>query len=184
MTPESMEFQTYDAVGINTKSWLAVGYGEAPNAEQIAKSETVGLYFKVANAVQNIQLIDVGKINQTLNDIGAMTMRECAVVIKTEKTGTSECRIWSDGYMEQSGLITRDATGGVQIYFLYPFKNNDYEMNFTQETLETYTTKTGSYYQPYITEKKKESVYVCCQSAIAQIGYIRWSAKGYINTVV
>ena len=120
----------------------------------------------------------------TDTDLSNLDMIECAVVVKTEKNGTSECRIWSDGYIEQSGSITRDATGGVQIYFLYPFKNNEYEMNFTQETIETYTTKTGSYYQPYITEKKKESVYVCCQSAIAQIGYIRWSAKGYINTVV
>ncbi len=147
-------------------------------------TETIGLYFKVANAIQNIQILDVGKVNQTLNDIGAMTMRECAVVVRAEKTGTSECRIWSDGYIEQSGLITRDAVGGVQIYFLYPFKNKNYRMDFTQETLETYTTKTGSYSQPYITEKNKESVYVCCQSAIAQIGYIRWCAKGYINTVV
>lgn len=60
------------------------------------------LYFKVANAVQNLEVMDAGAITEALAD--KIGRQECkAYVTETYRNGLSWYRVWSDGTCEQGG---------------------------------------------------------------------------------
>lgn len=61
-------------------------------------STTAKLYFKVANAVQNLELLDAGAVMTAVNDIASKPH-----IIETYENGLSGYIIWSNGYCEQWG---------------------------------------------------------------------------------
>ena len=88
------------------------------------------LYFKVANAVQNLELLDAGEVLESLAD--KISRQDCkAYVTETYQNGTSWYRVWSDGWKEQGGktshiTVAQNQNGGLQINFLKPFKDTNY----------------------------------------------------------
>lgn len=53
-------------------AWRTVGYAEPPTKEEILNSENVNLYFKVGNAVENIELINVGELTERVNSVPSL----------------------------------------------------------------------------------------------------------------
>lgn len=91
----------------------------------IAEQSTSQLYFKVANAVQNLELLDVGKVME--NAVLRSSLVEAQVVIETYVNGTSWYRVWSDGFCQQG--YTGKATGSATtVKFLKPFKDTSYTL--------------------------------------------------------
>ena len=59
---------TFGCKAINfTRDWRACGYAEVPTISDY--TENVSLYFKVANAVQNLELLDAGEVLEAVADV-------------------------------------------------------------------------------------------------------------------
>lgn len=89
-------------------------------------SDNTGLYFKVANAVENLELLNAGEAMEALNN--AVNKTDCkAYIIDTYTNGNSGYRVYSDGYCEQWGIITIPSTNTPTIVtLLKTFANTNY----------------------------------------------------------
>ena len=95
-----------------------------PSNTYAQNTSTAQLYFRVANAVQNLQLLDAGEITTALADKIGRT--ECkAYITETYSNGTSWYRVYSDGWCEQGGQIA-NGSNNVTAALLKPYKNTNY----------------------------------------------------------
>lgn len=92
---------TTRASSVLNKAWQASGYTQIPTLEEY--TEPLNLYFKVGNAVQNLEIINAGAILEEA--VLKSHLEEAQVIIETYQNGTSGYRIWSDGYCEQWGFV-------------------------------------------------------------------------------
>ena len=83
-----------------TGTWYACGYTEIPQLSEY--TENVNLYFKVANAVQNLELLDTGAIMEQLNSK--------IHIIDTYINNDSGYIIYSNGWCKQWGTIIGNLT--------------------------------------------------------------------------
>ena len=110
--------------------WVAKGYSNKPTAEQIANSENIGLYFKVANAVENLEVIDAGEVMEALNN--AVNKTECkSYVIDTYTNEDSGYRVYSDGYCEQWGEVHLPGNTWVPVNLYKNYSDNNYNVSGT-----------------------------------------------------
>lgn len=108
--------------------WTASGYIDLTN-EQIDTS----LYFKVANAVENIQMLDVGEVIEELAD--KIGRRDCnAYIVETYRNGTSWYRVYSDGWCEQGGTLNNTSDQTCTITLLKSYTDTNYTLNLTSIT--------------------------------------------------
>ena len=112
----------------STASWT-VGLDASLSSPVYGNSDTVTpphtefyLYFKVANAVQNLELLDAGKVMEKA--VLRSSLVEAQIVIETYQNGSSGYRIWSDGYCEQWGITGNGANQVITL--LKPYISNDY----------------------------------------------------------
>lgn len=90
------------------------------------------LYFKVANAVQNLELLNVGEVLEALAD--KISRQDCkAYITETYVNGTSWYRVWSDGWIEQGGVTESGKTGTIAL--LKAFSNTNYMCNLQELSL-------------------------------------------------
>lgn len=68
-TQSTFQTAVHDDATINkgTWTWRACGYAAVPSPTEY--TEDVKLYFKVANAVQNLELLDAGEVLEAVNDV-------------------------------------------------------------------------------------------------------------------
>lgn len=119
----SQVFSQYDSIGVTTDS---------TKSGIIAEQSTAQLYFKVANAVQNLELLNVGQVME--NAVLRSSLQECQVVIETYKNGTSWYRVWSDGWCEQGGYASSNPS---TVTFLKTFVDTNYYMNCSNNANST-----------------------------------------------
>lgn len=134
------------------------------------KQSTSELYFKVANAVQNLEMIDVGEVMEAVAD--KISRQDCkAYITETYQNGTSWYRVYSDGWCEQGGR-TSATSNLVVVNLLKPFIDTNYSVITTGlydggntanawDYVRNFTTSTFSIYQQ-------------------EDGCV-WEAKGYIS---
>ena len=86
------------------------------------------LYFYVGETVQNANLINAGRIEETLaGKVDKSSLVEIPAIVETYKNGTSWYRVWSDGFKEQAGYqASGSAFADVTVAFLKPFSNANY----------------------------------------------------------
>lgn len=103
----------------------------------IAEESTAQLYFKVANAVQNLELLDAGQVLEALSE--KISREEMKVYItETYVNETSGYNVYSNGYCEQWG---KRAGGGSQtINLLKTFRDSNYNVLTNICISETSTT--------------------------------------------
>ncbi len=96
--------------GFQQIRWNANGYAKIPTVSEY--TENVNLYFKVANAVQNLELLDVGEVLETLSskvDINSKVIDGQWVytgnVTLSNATGTSMYTIDLSSYLPDDGQI-------------------------------------------------------------------------------
>lgn len=91
----------------------------------VAEQSTAQLYFKVANAVQNLELLNAGEVLEAVAD--KISRQDCpAYIVETYKNGSSWYRIYSDGWCEQGGelsSVTKDSTTTVALLKSYQDAN-------------------------------------------------------------
>lgn len=148
-----------------TTAWRASGYTEIPLISDY--TENVSVYFKVANAVQNLELLDVGQVME--NAVLRSSLTEAQVVIETYVNGTSWYRVWSDGWCEQGGQTA--AGTSITVTLLKPFKNLNYNVSLTC------VNKTASD-QNWTCSSKTANAFVYSNSESFSAD---WRACGYIH---
>jgi hypothetical protein len=131
--------------------WEAKGYTTVQNANN--------LYFKVANAVENIQLLDAQAVLGTIQD--KISRNDCAAyIVKTYRNGYNWYRLWSDGWIEQGGKYEGSVSTlyNVPITLLIPFSDTYYNISISSsnlnddkygehgENIENVTTTSFTYY--------------------------------------
>ena len=100
------------------------------------------LYFKVANAVQNLELLDAGEVLEAVSQVSSKVDTSIKIV-ETYQNEYSWYRIWSDGWIEQggwtypSGAGTGDFTSTITL--LKPYTNTYYSI-----TMGTHSGYAGS----------------------------------------
>ena len=156
-----------------TLLWRACGYTEIPDPSQY--TQNVNLYFKVANAVENLQLLDAGKVIESLNN--KIDLKDCkAYPIETYQSGNSWYRLWSDGWCEQGGQVVATTNGAIiTTVFLKPYKQlPNVFINFA------YSADGGSYYQ-YLCARNVTTTQFQFAGNVASTQCTMWTSQGYVN---
>lgn len=111
----------YKSLGITT---------DPANSGIVAEESTTSqLYFKVNNAVQNKQLIDIGEVTEALADKIGTT--ECkAYITETYTNGNSGYTVYSNGLCEQWG-VKPYISGQEIVKLLKNYINTDYNVQTT-----------------------------------------------------
>ena len=127
-------------------------------------------YFKVSNAVQNLQVINVGEITTALADkLDANHSNDTKPYItETYSNGASWYRLWSDGWCEQGGLSNQSGASRV-INFPKPYNNYGY---FVAMTVKDGANRTCGYSSGTDSFTAKVS-----DSGL----WFQWQAFGYIT---
>ena len=113
----------YGAAEYETPDWHTCGYTSTGTFKR--NSENTGLYFKVGNAVQDIEIVNAAEALEAVNN--CVTKTECkSYVIETYVNGTSGYRIWSDGYCEQWGRLTTNSDTVYTVNLLKEMEDTNY----------------------------------------------------------
>ena len=159
----------------STKLWQTSGYGAIPSLSDY--TEDIKLYFKVNNAVENKDLIDLGEITEALADKIGTT--ECkAYVTETYSNGTSWYRVWSDGWIEQGGYwVGNPQNYTVEISLLKPYKTWEYHVSLSGHedgVPNNFTMNRGSNHSQLLPEK----FFVIVSFTGSNLGF-SWTTSGY-----
>lgn len=114
-----------------------------------------------------------GKVNTDLSNFPKPYITE------TYQNGSSWYRVWSDGWCEQGGYYTSDASNDVTINLLKSYKNINYYLSITMKrttSRDTLTTPTNGFYKKEISSFSK----YCATSTAYEAGF-NWETKGYIK---
>lgn len=161
------------AIGIAPKSLLPNDMTAGLVADlSTAKSTTAQLYFKVANAVQNLELLDAGEVLEAVSNIAstAVLKTDCpSYIIESYVNGESGYNIYSNGYVEQWGIIPTSTTN---ITFLKEFLNTQYSIVITYLD----STSTSGIQVRYVAAVRATTGFKTQSSDLKRA----WQACGYI----
>lgn len=94
------------------------------------ESTTAQLYFKVANAVQNLELLNVGEITESLTNKCDVDLANCTkpyvIEVSDKSLLPSWYRVWSDGWIEQGGYYSDKSEGTDTITLLKEHSDSNY----------------------------------------------------------
>lgn len=103
----------------NTFDWQANGYVSTTS------NVNSNLYFKVANAVQNLELLNAGEVLEAVAN--KISRQDClAYIVETYQNGSSWYRIYSDGWCEQGGIVATNIGTSGTIALLKEYANTNY----------------------------------------------------------
>lgn len=120
-----------DMTNNETSNWTGIGgikgiaIDDAKSGIVATESTTAKLYFKVANAVQNLELLDAGAVLTAVNNVSAK-VDNTIHIIETYENGSSGYIVYSNGLCEQWGI--RASGAGVQTLFIKTYKDKNYNL--------------------------------------------------------
>ena len=156
---------------INTASldWQACGYAEVPTQSEF--TEVSGLYYYVGDTLQNAQLINVARIEETLVNVNAPSR---GYLVDSYHNGTEWYRVWSDGWIEQGGIVSMPSSAWYPVTFLKPFSNTNYTVVGSQSDISTESVFTNAEFLATRTSSTMMKV-----SVYSSTGSAAWRACGY-----
>ena len=139
------------------------------------KQSTAELYFKVANAVQNLEMLNVGEVMENLTNKCDVDLANCTrpyvIEVSDKSLLPSWYRVWSDGWCEQGGRSS--ATSNlVVVNLLKPFIDTNYSVITTGLYDSGNTANAWDYVRNFTTSTF--SIYQQEDGCV-------WEAKGYIS---
>ena len=127
------------------------------------------LYYYIGDTLQNAQLINVARIEETLVNKADTDLSNCTkpYVTETYRNGTEWYRVWSDGWIEQGGAMS--GSGSTTVTLLKGFSDTTYTVQST--CLDSETT---NFYASFIQSKSTNSFV-----AFIPRGSLMWQSCGY-----
>ena len=167
-------FDFYDGGDVNDCYWQASGYTTVPDITDY--TEPLRMHFKVANAVQNLELLDAGEVLSAVSDI-ASTVQNIVHITETYSNGTSGYNVYSNGYCEQWGEFT---SSDMTVTFLKPFIDTNYNINVGNYD---YTSPDdGNYTNVQWRDKTTSTVrFQASYGGVLYATTVDWCARGYIS---
>ena len=114
--------------GISSKTTIGVTIDPEKSGIEahLVESKSGQLYFKVANAVQNLELLDAKQIMK--DAVLRSSLSEVHVVVETYQNAGSWYRVYSDGWCEQGGDFGAAFSSWTAktVTFLKPFRDTHY----------------------------------------------------------
>ena len=162
------------ALTVTTK-WETSGYATI----SISDYSLCNLYYKVANAVTNLELLDVAKV---MNDaVLKSSLVEANVIVESYVNGTSGYNVYSNGYCEQWGIYQFTGTHGTSytINLLKEMKDTNY-LTYRGGTFAIGTT-TGIFVSEISKTATNFVVQYCSQTGGSYAVTYNWKACGYIK---
>lgn len=149
------------------------------NSDTVQPPSIVGMWLvKAYGTVTNVGSTDVANIStglvQAETRISALENHGAgATVVESYRNGTEWYRIWSDGWIEQSGSATFEGHSGTTITFFHPFRDTNFYMSMSD-----YGGGSPSVYYNHISIRNKAAtkckIYAGCSESIS----INWYACG------
>lgn len=137
----------------------------------IAQQSTAQLYFKVANAVQNLEILDAERVMEEA--VLRSTLVEAVVIIESYQNGTSWYNLYSNGWCEQGGIFAYVANGTVSL--LKDYGHTDYSVMLTDyDSVDTGGVAASTALASKLTDS-------FALSTTSEATYIIWEAKGKIK---
>ncbi len=157
------------------------------NSGIIAEQSTAQLYFKVANAVQNLELLNAGEVLEGLTYKADVDLSNCTrpYIIESYVNGASGYNKYSNGYYEEWGIITGvGSANGVTVTFLNPFKDTNYNVIATvRDGSTSYATETvrENNAKKTVSSTNFITTYVAEGGGRGYAAYsFNWQVRGYI----
>ena len=139
------------------------------------------LYFKVSNAVQNLELLDAAEVTEALADKLDISQVK-AYITESYLNGLSGYNLYSNGFCEQWGSFTTTAASYDNITLLKPFINTNY---FATYLFCNQSSTSDDLYVSYLgIPRKSPSNFSIVHSTRDQTisgKTMQWYARGYIN---
>lgn len=138
-------------------------------------------YIVVATATKTDIQVDIDEIATDLNGkVDKSNLSEVYPVIEAYSYGTSWYRIYSDGFCEQGGRLTRTVAGLIDVSLLKNYVNTNYNIQATIKALDSYDASMAAN-SVYVLQQTISTFKLSCSTAIANLAYFTWEAKGYIG---
>ena len=109
---------------------LAVGAATVNYFRFIYAKGNGNLYYYIGDTLQHADLINVARIEEKLTDVNAASR---GYVVESYRNGTEWYRIYSDGWIEQGGMVTSNS-GTITYNFITPFKDTNYGLLCNQNS--------------------------------------------------
>lgn len=141
------------------------------DTENITIPDGWNLYYKVANAVTNLELLDVAKVMDEA--VLKSTLEEVQVIVESYSNGLSGCNVYSNRYCEQWG---RSAEGVITL--LKTYKDTNYNILVSGY----WSGNVGGDYETAITEVTTTSFTITLDPTASQSSASAyWKTCGYIS---
>lgn len=155
--------------------WKTCGYSAIPQLSEY--TEPISLYFKVANALQNQQLLDAGEVMNEVQRIEALPH-----IIKATVSGANGYNVYSNGYCEQWGrTVLIPDFGTADVYLTKKYKDLNYNITksaympgsgddtaYNDNAVIRWSTRTTSSFQIYQ------------RGSVDGGRYVDWTTRGYL----
>ena len=114
-TTTSFYYTSYDDYALK---WRACGYIDLSTI-----STNYNLYYYCGDTLQNVDLINIARMQEQITDINAPTR---SYLVESYVNGQSGYRLYSDGFCEQWGYSNTDSNSLRTVTFLKPYKDTNY----------------------------------------------------------
>lgn len=98
--------------------WCVKAYGTVTN---VGSTDVANISTGLAQAETRISSLETNKVDKAGN----------AWVVESYRNGTEWYRVWSDGWVEQSGSATFEGKSGATITFFHPFRDTNFYMSMS-----------------------------------------------------
>ena len=129
------------------------------------------LYYYVGDTVQDASLINAGAVLGQLANVNAASR---GYVVDSYHNGTEWYRIYSDGWIEQGGIVSMPKIGWYPVTFLKPFSDTNYTVVGSQSDISTESVFTNA---ECIVSRTSSSMMKI--SIFNSTGSAAWRACGY-----
>ena len=140
-------------------------------------------YIVIATSTKTAIQVNIDNVITDLNDkVDKSSLREIYPAIETYHDGSRWYRVYSDGWCEQGGIVTRTATTKITINLYKNYTDTNYSIFMQAQAADSYTSN-GATYSPFVEDKTISGFSaVMSTPAITTIGYFIWETKGYLAT--
>ena len=131
------------------------------------------MYIVIATSAKSTVQADIDKLMSSVNAL-VSTLSSNKYVTETYKNGLFWYRVWSDGWIEQGGIVAMPSVGWYPVTFLKPFSDTNYTIIGSQSDISTASVFTNA--QCIVSRTSPAMMHM---SIFNSTGSLAWRACGF-----